>query len=87
MFNISSFFNVRNVKNYINSNNNNKLENKYISDYHCSLYKIQYIVNILIGIIIFKKQKKNVKGESWKKKKKKSRSGVGTRAASRVGLP
>jgi pyrroloquinoline quinone (PQQ) biosynthesis protein C len=32
MFNILSFFNVRNVKNYINSNNNNKLENKYISD-------------------------------------------------------
>jgi hypothetical protein len=46
MFNILSFFNVRNVKNYINSNNNNKLENKYISDYHCSLYKIQYIINI-----------------------------------------
>jgi hypothetical protein len=46
MFNILSYFNVRNVKNYINSNNNNKLENKYISDYHCSLYKIQYIINI-----------------------------------------
>ena len=45
MFNIL-FFNVRNVKNYINSNNNKKLENKYISDYHYSLYKIQYIINI-----------------------------------------
>ena len=32
MFNILSFFNVKNVKNYINCNNNNKLENKYISD-------------------------------------------------------
>ena len=62
MFNILSFFNKRNVKNYINSNNNNKLENKYISDYYCSLYKIQYIIKILIGLINFKK--KNVKSES-----------------------
>ena len=56
MFNILSFFNKRNVKNYINSNNNNKLENKYISDYYCSLYKIQYIIKILIGLINLKKK-------------------------------
>ena len=45
MFNILLFFNVRNVKNYINSNNNNyKLENKCI--FGLPFYKIQYIINI-----------------------------------------
>jgi hypothetical protein len=50
---------------------------KYISDYN--IYKIQYIIKILIGLIYLKKKKKkDIKIKCKKRVEKKIRKDVGT---------